>query len=93
MRVAVLSDIHANLTALDAVVADIRMHAPDAVVVGGDLVGSGSRPAEVIDRIREIDWPVIQGNSDEMLWNAARSLNARVVIYGHIHTSFVRPMT
>ena len=72
MRVAVLSDIHANLTALDAVVADIRMHAPDAVVVGGDLVGSGSRPAEVIDRIREIDWPVIQGNSDEMRWNAAR---------------------
>jgi hypothetical protein len=33
VRVAVLSDIHANLTALDAVVADIQMRAPDAVVV------------------------------------------------------------
>ena len=72
MRTAVLSDIHANLTALEAVIVDIRIHAPDAIVVGGDLVGSGSRPAEVIDRIRDLGWPVIQGNADEMLWNAAR---------------------
>jgi predicted phosphodiesterase len=93
VRIAVLADIHANLTALEAVVDDIQRQAPDVVIVGGDLVGNGSRPAEVVDCIRALGWPVIQGNSDEMLWNAARSLNARVVIYGHIHTSFVRPMT
>jgi predicted phosphodiesterase len=54
VRVAVLSDIHANLTALDAVIADLRTTAPDLVVHGGDLMAGGPRPAEVIDRIREM---------------------------------------
>jgi hypothetical protein len=39
------------------------------VVAGGDLVGMGSSPAEVLDRIRDLGWPAIQGNSDEALWN------------------------
>src|SRR5215470_16026288 len=68
MRVAVLSDIHANLTALDAVIADLRTTAPDLVVHGGDLMAGGPRPAEVIDRIRELNWPGVLGNTDEMLW-------------------------
>jgi putative phosphoesterase len=72
MRVAVVSDIHANLTALEAVIADLKQVSPDLVVHGGDLVGSGSRPAEVIDRICQLGWPGVQGNSDEMLWNPAR---------------------
>jgi len=68
MRVAVLSDIHANLTALDAVIADLRTTAPDLVVHGGDLMAGGPRPAEVIDRIREMKWPGVYGNTDEALW-------------------------
>jgi putative phosphoesterase len=68
MRIAVVTDIHANLTALDAVIADIRTAAVDLVVHGGDLVSGGSRPAEVIDRIREMGWPGVYGNTDEMLW-------------------------
>jgi putative phosphoesterase len=68
MRVAVVSDIHANLTALDAVIADLRTTRPDLVVQGGDLMSGGPRPAEVIDRIREMNWPGVYGNSDEMLW-------------------------
>jgi putative phosphoesterase len=68
MRVAVLSDIHANLTALDAVIADLRTTAPDLVVHGGDLMAGGPRPAEVIDRIREMNWPGVYGNTDEALW-------------------------
>jgi putative phosphoesterase len=72
MRIAVLSDVHANLTALDAVIGDIRTQAPDLVVFGGDLVGMGSRPAEVIDRVRDLGWPAIQGNTDEALWNDAQ---------------------
>jgi predicted phosphodiesterase len=67
MRVAVLSDIHANLTALDAVIADLRTTAPDLVVHGGDLMAGGPRPAEVIDRIREMNWPGVYGNTDEAL--------------------------
>jgi putative phosphoesterase len=72
MRVAVVSDIHANLTALEAVIADLRTVSPDLVVHGGDLVGGGSRPAAVIDRIRDLGWPGVYGNADEMLWEPQR---------------------
>jgi len=72
MRIAVVSDIHGNLTALEAVLADLRQVGADLVVQGGDLVGSGSRPAEVIDRIRDLRWPGVFGNSDEMLWKPDR---------------------
>src|SRR5437762_908349 len=68
MRIAVVSDVHANLTALDAVIADLRKTAPDLVVHGGDLMSGATRPAEVIDRIREMNWPGVYGNTDEMLW-------------------------
>lgn len=68
MRLAVLSDIHGNLTALEAVIADLRTVSPDLVVQGGDLPFSGPRPAEVIDRVRDLKWPGILGNTDEMLW-------------------------
>jgi len=80
MRLAVVSDIHGNLTALEAVIADLRTTAPDMVVQGGDLGGSGSRPAEVIDRIRSLNWPGVMGNTDEMLWRPERldELAARV---------------
>jgi len=72
MRVAVVSDIHGNLTALEAVLADLKEASPDIVVHGGDLVGSGARPAEVVDCIRDLDWPGVQGNAEEMLWNPDR---------------------
>ena len=72
MRIAVVSDIHGNLTALDAVIADLREAGADLVVHGGDLVGGGPRPAEVIDRVRELNWPGVYGNTDEMLWKPNR---------------------
>jgi predicted phosphodiesterase len=67
-RIAVISDIHANLTALDAVIDDLRTVAPDIVIQGGDVVGGGPRPAAVIDRLRDLNWPGVYGNTDEMLW-------------------------
>lgn len=70
MRVAILSDIHGNLTALDAVVADIRRQSPDQVLHGGDLVLMGAEPAKVVDRIHELGWPGVLGNTDELLWRA-----------------------
>jgi putative phosphoesterase len=72
VRIAVVSDIHANLTALDAVIADLRNAGADMVVHGGDLMAGGPRPAEVIDRIRELNWPGVCGNTDEMLWKPHR---------------------
>ncbi len=72
MRLAIVSDIHANLTALEAVTIDLRTVSPDLVIHGGDLVGSGARPAEVVDRIRDLGWAGVYGNSDEMVWNPTR---------------------
>jgi predicted phosphodiesterase len=68
MRIAILSDVHGNLTALDAVVADVLQRAPDRVLHGGDLVLLGAQPAQVVDRIRELGWPGVLGNTDELLW-------------------------
>jgi Icc-related predicted phosphoesterase len=68
MRLAIVSDIHGNLTALEAVIADIQRRAVDRVVHGGDLALVGCQPAEVVDVVRELGWPGIVGNSDELLW-------------------------
>jgi putative phosphoesterase len=69
MRTAIISDIHGNLTAFEAVVADLRLTSPDSVLHGGDLAASGAHPAEVIDRVRDLGWLGVCGNTDEMLWN------------------------
>src|SRR3989442_8755765 len=68
MRLAVVSDVHGNLTALDAVIEDIARREVDAVVQGGDLALTGAQGAEVVDRIRELGWPGVVGNTDELLW-------------------------
>jgi putative phosphoesterase len=67
MRVAVLSDIHGNLTAFQAVLADLRQVAPDLVLHGGDLCDGGSSPIEILDAIRGFGWAGVTGNTDEML--------------------------
>jgi predicted phosphodiesterase len=67
MRIAIVSDIHDNLTAFEAVLADLRETSPDLVLHGGDLVGGGSSPAEVVDRVRDLRWPGVFGNSDEAI--------------------------
>jgi predicted phosphodiesterase len=64
----VVSDVHGNLTALEAVVADVRRHGPDLVVHGGDLALMGPRPEEVIDLVRALEWPGVVGNTDQLLW-------------------------
>jgi len=67
MRIAVLSDVHGNLTAFEAVLADLRQASPDLVFHGGDLADSGSSPVEIIDYVRELGWRGVVGNTDEML--------------------------
>jgi len=67
MRIAVVSDIHGNRTALEAVLADLRSAAPDLVLHGGDLADNGSSPVEIVDHIRALGWPGVMGNTDEML--------------------------
>lgn len=68
MRIAVLSDMHANLPALEAVLADVRRQQPDRVAVLGDLIYKGPHPAEVVEIIANLDADVvIRGNCEEGL--------------------------
>jgi len=69
MRIAIVTDIHGNLTAFEAVLADLRHKAPDLIVQGGDLAHAGANPAEVVDRIRDLGWAGVLGNTDEMLFD------------------------
>jgi predicted phosphodiesterase len=68
MRIAIVSDIHGNRTAFEAVLADLRQTSPDLILHGGDLPQGGSSPAEIVDRIRELGWHGVVGNTDEMLF-------------------------
>ena len=65
MRLAILSDIHANLHALEAVWQDLEQQRPEGVYCLGDLVGYGAYPNEVVAFIRERQVPTIMGNYDE----------------------------
>jgi putative phosphoesterase len=65
MRLAVISDIHANLHALQAVWLDIEKQHPDATYCLGDLVGYGAFPNEVIEFVRDRSIPTVMGNYDE----------------------------
>jgi predicted phosphodiesterase len=68
MRIAIVSDIHGNRTAFEAVLADLRHTSPDLILHGGDLAASGANPAEIVDRIRDLGWQGVVGNTDEMLF-------------------------
>ena len=65
MQIAALYDIHGNLPALEAVLADVEAERPDLVLVGGDLV-AGPFPAECLDALRALEPNVvfIRGNGD-----------------------------
>ncbi len=65
MRIAVFSDVHANLQAMQAVWQDIESRRPDATYCLGDLVGYGANPNEVIDFIQQQAIPTVMGNYDE----------------------------
>jgi predicted phosphodiesterase len=65
MRIALFSDIHGNLPALEAVLEHIRAQPFDAVYCLGDLVGYAPFPNEVTERIRQECIPTIMGNYDD----------------------------
>lgn len=73
MKIALLSDIHANLPALEAVLAEIDRRKPDMVYCLGDLVGYNVWPNEVIQLIRQRGIPCIAGNYDDGIGRASDS--------------------
>jgi len=75
---AILSDIHANQTALEAVLADINRQGVEEIVCLGDVIGYGARPRACIDRAREFEW-TLKGNHELGMFDAeeARRFSAR----------------
>lgn len=73
MRLAVISDIHGNLPALDAVLDDLAARQPDQIVVAGDLVNRGPQPAEVVARLQPLGYPTVYGNHERYVLDAAKA--------------------
>lgn len=64
MRIAFISDIHGNFTALQAVLSDIRSQNIDQIVCLGDTITLGPQPKEVLNTLRELNCVLIKGNHD-----------------------------
>ncbi|MCP3957894.1 MAG: metallophosphoesterase family protein [bacterium] len=71
-RIAIISDIHGNMPALEAVLDDLAGQAVDEVLVGGDLVGRGPAGSKVTKRIRSLGFPAIGGNHEDYLLDFRR---------------------
>jgi diadenosine tetraphosphatase ApaH/serine/threonine PP2A family protein phosphatase len=74
MKVAVLSDIHANLEALEAVLADAREQGAEAWWCLGDIVGYGADPDAVVEGVRALGGKTVAGNHD---WAACGLVSTR----------------
>lgn len=77
MRLAIFSDIHSNLEALEAVLADARARECTQFVCLGDVVGYNANPHECVELVREMDCPLVKGNHDEQasLAESSRDFN------------------
>lgn len=73
MKIAVISDIHGNMQALDAVLENIKKENCEKIFCLGDLAMAGPQPFETVEKIKELqkttDFTIIQGNTDEMIAN------------------------
>lgn len=69
MRVALISDLHANVVALEAVLASIRQAGVDRIVCLGDVATLGPQPGILLQMLRDLGCPCILGNHDEFLFN------------------------
>src|SRR5919201_4952004 len=67
MRIAFVADQHGNAVAFEAVVADIEQEEFDEIICLGDVAQGGPQPVEVVDRLRDLGWRCVFGNSDEFL--------------------------
>jgi predicted phosphodiesterase len=77
MRIAILSDIHANLEAMEAVLADARERDCTHFICLGDVVGYNANPRECVELVQKMGCPVVKGNHDEQatLAESSRGFN------------------
>ena len=66
-KLALLSDIHGNLPALEAVMTDLRNFEIDQVIVAGDVINFGPFSRQTAEIVIEMGWPVIRGNNEYFL--------------------------
>jgi predicted phosphodiesterase len=78
MRVAVLSDIHGNAVALEAVLNDLASYPADQMVCLGDAIQGGAQPTEVVAQLRALACPVVMGNADAWLLTGVETGNEGV---------------
>lgn len=67
MKIAIISDIHANFQALKAILNDIKEQKCEKILCLGDLAMAGPEPEKVINFVKEQNWEIIQGNTDKMI--------------------------
>jgi putative phosphoesterase len=98
-RVTIFGDIHGNLPALEAVLADMDAEGLDPLYCLGDLIGYGTFPNEVIEIIRQRNIPTLMGNYDQGVGNSsddcgcaytskeAEALGKRSIAWSNEHTT------
>lgn len=76
MNIAIISDIHGNLVALEAVLADIQRQPVDRMVCLGDVAATGPQPRACLHGLHELNCPVVRGNTEDWLLNPQLSPDA-----------------
>lgn len=76
MRIAIVSDIHGNLPALEAVIDDIAAQDVDEIWCGGDLAWGGPWGRECVARVRAEGWPTVRGNTDIWITGDPQTLDS-----------------
>ncbi|MBZ3683477.1 metallophosphoesterase family protein [Providencia rettgeri] len=82
MKIAVISDIHGNLSALQAVLADIEKESVDLVVNLGDILSGPLYPFETANLLMQLDYPTIKGNHERQILSG-NSLMAWPILVDH----------
>jgi len=75
VRIAVISDIHSNLAALDACIEDSRALGVDKYAILGDIISDWHRPNECLERVKSLTDLVIAGNREQQMKDAAKMLD------------------
>lgn len=94
MRIAFVSDIHGNFTALEAVLTDIKRQNVDQLICLGDTVSLGPQPQEVLETLRVLNVVTIKGNHDQAILEPEKSAQFEItehlipdLIWGREHLS------